>query len=95
MDGTFSIFFGIGFATLSLMTFSLYLNSDQVTLLYNQPKLLWVLVPLLQFLLFRIWSAAMDGKMHYDPILFILKDWPSAACLTMMVMTVLTVGRIS
>jgi 4-hydroxybenzoate polyprenyltransferase len=93
-DETFFSLFGIGFATISLLTFSLYLNSDQVSLLYQQPKILWVLVPLLQFLLFRIWKAAMDGKMHYDPIIFILKDLQSATCMTMMVVTVFIVGRI-
>ena len=94
-EESFFRMFGIGFATLSLLTFSLYLNSDKVSLLYQNPKFLWILVPLLQFLLFRIWRAAMDGEMHYDPIVFILKDLQSTACLTFMLVTVLTVSRIN
>lgn len=86
--------FGVGFATLSLLTFSLYLNSDQVSILYPKPEFLWILVPLIQFLLFRIWGEAMHGKMHYDPIVFILKDLQSVACLIFMLVTVMTVSTI-
>jgi 4-hydroxybenzoate polyprenyltransferase len=93
-EESFLHLFGIGFASVSLLTFSLYLNSEQVSLLYQNPKLLWILVPLLQFLFFRIWRAAMDGEMHYDPILFILKDLQCAACLTFMVVMVLAVSRL-
>ena len=94
-EESFFNMFGIAFAALSVLTFSLYLNSDQVSLLYQNPKYLWILVPLLQFLLFRIWRAAMDGEMHYDPIVFILKDLQSAACLTFMLVTVLAVSTIN
>jgi hypothetical protein len=87
--------FGICFAALSLLTFSLYINSDQVSGLYQSPKLLWILVPLLQFLLFRVWRAAIDGKMHYDPIIFILKDLASAACLMILSITILIIGRLN
>lgn len=93
-DETFFSLFGIGFAALSLLTFSLYLNSDQVSQLYQHPELLWILIPLLQFLLFRMWRTAIDGKMHYDPILFILKDLASAACLTIILMTILIIGKL-
>jgi len=94
-DETFFSLFGIGFAALSLLTFSLYLNSDQVSRLYQHPELLWILIPFLQFLLFRMWRAAIDGKMHYDPILFILKDLASAACLTIILITILIIGRLN
>ena len=94
-DETFFSLFGICFAALSLLTFSLYINSDEVSTLYQYPKLLWILVPFLQFLLFRIWRAAIDGKMHYDPIIFILKDFASAACLTIVLITILIIGGLN
>jgi hypothetical protein len=42
-----------------------------------------------------MWRAAIDGKMHYDPILFILKDLASAACLTIILITILIIGRLN
>lgn len=87
--------FGISFAVLSMLTFALYLNSEEVTLVYKNPKILWILVPLIQYLLLRMWNRAMHGKMHYDPIVFILKDKSSFVCLGVMVMVTVMVGRLS
>ena len=87
--------FGISFAVLSILTFALYLNSEEVKLVYQNPKILWVLVPLIQYLLLRIWNRAMNGHMHYDPIIFIFKDKSSFMCLGVMLTVIVTVGRLS
>jgi len=93
-ERSFLILFGVSFAVVSLLTFGLYLNSSEVQLIYNQPKILWILIPMIQFLLLRIWKASIDGKMHYDPIVFILKDLTSSMCLLLMLMTVILVGQL-
>jgi 4-hydroxybenzoate polyprenyltransferase len=36
--------FGISFAVLSILTFALYLNSEEIKFLYAQPKILWFLI---------------------------------------------------
>jgi len=38
------------------------------------PELLWLICPLLLYLLARIWSLALKGKLHEDPILFAITD---------------------
>ncbi len=94
IDSVFFSNFGVSTAVLSLLTFALYLNSEQVKLVYSQPRLLWFLVPLILFLLLRIWNAAFRGRMHYDPIIFILKDPGSLICLTLMLFSVVAIGQL-
>lgn len=94
-DMNYFLYFGISFAVVSLVTFAHYLNSEEIKLLYTQPKILWLLVPLFQFLLLRIWKVTISGKMHYDPVVFILKDFPSLTCLCAMLITVVAVGRLN
>lgn len=91
----FFLYFGIGFAVVSVLTFANYINSEDIKLLYSQPKILWLLVPIFQFLLLRIWKVTISGKMHYDPVVFILKDFPSLTCLGAMLITVVAVGRLN
>jgi len=85
--------FGISFAVLSIVTFALYLNSEEIKFLYAQPKILWFLIPLFQFLLLRIWKETISGRMHYDPILFILRDYLSFVCLCIMLFAISLVGK--
>ena len=87
--------FGISFAVLSIVTFALYLNSEEIKFLYAQPKILWFLIPLLQFLLLRIWKETISGRMHYDPILFILRDYLSFVCLCVMLLAISLVGKVN
>jgi len=87
--------FGISFAVLSILTFALYLNSEEVRYIYAQPKILWVLIPLLQFLLLRIWNETLSGRMHYDPIVFILRDRVCCICLCLMLFAVGTIGKVN
>jgi 4-hydroxybenzoate polyprenyltransferase len=87
--------FGISFAVLSIVTFALYLNSEEIKFLYAQPKILWFLIPLLQFLLLRIWKETISGRMHYDPILFILRDYLSFVCLCIMLLAISLVGKVN
>lgn len=87
--------FGISFAVISLVTFALYLNSEDIKLLYSQPRILWLLIPLLQYLFFRIWKVTISGKMHYDPVIFLLRDISSFLCICTMLVAVIIVGRLN
>ena len=62
------------------MVFALYINSDQVKLLYERPILLWLICPVLLFWISRIWLFAQRGRIHDDPIVFALKDKASYWC---------------
>jgi 4-hydroxybenzoate polyprenyltransferase len=87
--------FGIAFAVLSVSTFALYLNSAEVELIYKNPQYLWILVPLIQFLLLRLWNETINGRMHYDPVLFLLKDKLSLSCLTIMLSSTVILGKLN
>ncbi len=64
---------------LSILVLALYVTSDTVRSLYNQPKLLWLLCPLMLYWILRIWFITLRGKLHYDPVVFALRDRVSYA----------------
>ncbi len=68
---------GIAATFSSVLVLALYIDSDQVRLLYTQPDLLWLLCPIVLYLSLRIWVLARRGEMHEDPVVFILSDWRS------------------
>ena len=59
---------------LSIMVFTIYMNSDTVKVLYANPDLLWVAVPFLVYWLTRLWLYVQRGEMNQDPVVFVLKD---------------------
>ncbi|MBM2816666.1 MAG: UbiA prenyltransferase [Ignavibacteria bacterium] len=65
---------GIISGYMAVLVFSLYINSQEVLKLYNHPKLLWGIAPLMLYWVTRIWFLANRGKMHDDPIFFTVKD---------------------
>jgi len=65
---------GIVSGFLSVVVFSLYINSPEVTVLYSKPKLLWAISFLFLFWISRVWLFTTRGKMTDDPIIFAIKD---------------------
>ena len=59
---------------LAVLVLALYVNSEAVTKLYKNPKLLLLICPLLLYWISRVWMLAHRGQMHDDPIVFALKD---------------------
>lgn len=59
---------------LSVLVLALYINSDQVTLMYRTPMLLWLLCPVLLYWISRLWLEAYRGRMADDPIVATLRD---------------------
>ncbi len=64
---------GICSGFVSILVMALYINSDQVTKLYSNPSVLWMLCPLLLFWISRTWLSGR-GQIHHDPVLFALQD---------------------
>ena len=58
----------------AVMMLALYLNSEQVIMLYRTPQVVWAAVPILLFWIGWMWMQAHRGKMHDDPVVFALKD---------------------
>jgi 4-hydroxybenzoate polyprenyltransferase/phosphoserine phosphatase len=69
--------FGITSAFMSVLVLALYINSDSVRLLYTRPQVIWLLCPLLLYMITRIWLRAHRSALHEDPVIFVIRDRPS------------------
>ncbi|WP_303637823.1 UbiA family prenyltransferase [Stenotrophomonas tuberculopleuritidis] len=59
---------------IAVMVFALYINSPESLALYQHPKILWLLSPVLLYWMSRVWVVAHRGQMHDDPIVFAATD---------------------
>lgn len=71
--------FGTGASTVAGLVIVLYLQSDDVAVLYRQPEWLWLVCPLVLAWSMRVWLFASRGQMNEDPVLFALRDKGSYA----------------
>lgn len=66
--------FGIASGYLSVLVLAFYIDSTAVTALYSRPQMIWLLCLLVFFWISRVWLKTHRGEMHYDPVVFALKD---------------------
>jgi hypothetical protein len=59
-----------------VLVLALYIESEQVRLIYREPRLLWLLCPLLLYWIGRLWIVARRGG-GKDPLVFAATDPPS------------------
>lgn len=76
--------FGASSATLSILMFCFYINSKALTNQYQEPTLLWLVIPVLGYWLLRMWVKTQRGEMDDDPIVFSLKDRGSQVSIGLM-----------
>jgi 4-hydroxybenzoate polyprenyltransferase len=69
--------FGTVSAFLSVMVFALFINSEETRMQYATPEILWLICPLLLYMVSRIWLLAARGEIEEDPVIFALQDRPS------------------
>ncbi len=65
---------GIGAGYAAVVVLSLYLNSEEVLLLYATPEVVWGAVLVLLYWISWMWIQAHRGQMHDDPLVFAIKD---------------------
>jgi len=65
---------GTSSAMISILMFCFYVNSNVLADQYQQPTLLWLILPALCYWMMRMWIKTHRGEMHDDPIVFSLKD---------------------
>ncbi|MEY4275709.1 MAG: hypothetical protein RIS26_172 [Actinomycetota bacterium] len=68
---------GVMSAFIAVLIFALYIDSDAIKIQYAVPQIAWLAIPMLMYLIGRIWFKANRGQMNEDPILFVLRDLPS------------------
>ncbi len=66
--------FGTSSALMSVLMFCFYINNNALTNQYQQPDILWLIVPAICYWLMRMWIKTNRGEMHHDPIIFTMKD---------------------
>lgn len=66
--------FGSTSAFMAVLVLALYINSDAVRDLYGRPEVIWLLCPLVLYLLTRVWLLARRGELEEDPLVFLLRD---------------------
>lgn len=66
--------FGIASAFTAILVLALYINSGVVQALYSQPKMIWLLCPVLLYLITRIWMLSHRNELQEDPVVFIIRD---------------------
>jgi 4-hydroxybenzoate polyprenyltransferase len=76
----------------AILVLALYVNSPDVTRMYAQPILLWLIVPLLLYWVSRIWMKTHRGQMHDDPVVFAARDRTSMA-VALLVMVVMAMAQ--
>lgn len=59
---------------IAVAVFAFYINAPNTTELYDRPLVLWLICPLLLYVLWRIWGLAREEKLDEDPVLFALSD---------------------
>ncbi len=65
---------GISLGYMSVFIMGLYINSPVITEYYSNPKVIWLLFPLLTYWLGRLWILANRGEVNEDPLIFAIKD---------------------
>ncbi len=66
--------FGSASAYMAVLVLALYLNSEAVRDLYTHPEVIWLLCPLLLYMISRIWLLARRDELHEDPVVFVIQD---------------------
>ncbi|MGD8911945.1 MAG: UbiA family prenyltransferase [Candidatus Thiodiazotropha sp.] len=66
--------FGSASAYMAILVLALYINSEAVRDLYTHPEVIWLLCPLLLYLVTRIWLLARRDELHEDPVIFVIRD---------------------
>ena len=81
--------FGTISGYLSVLVLALYINSNNVLLLYRFSMFLWAICLLLLYWISRVWMLTTRGDLHDDPVIFALKDKVSWFTLLLTVITII------
>lgn len=80
---------GGGAGYLAVLVLALYINTTTSHALYQHPRYLWALCPLLLYWITHLWLVAHRRRMHDDPLIFALRDPMSLLLLALMGLTLM------
>lgn len=64
-----------GFA--AVVVLALFIDTPDMRGDYAHPDLVWLICPLVLYMIVRIWMLARRGQMNDDPVVFLMSDWRS------------------
>jgi 4-hydroxybenzoate polyprenyltransferase len=79
---------GVAAGYVSVLVLALYVNSPEVQVLYQNPKLIWAAVPVILFWISWIWMQTDRGNMHDDPLVFAVTDRTSLFCAAIFIVVI-------
>ncbi len=68
---------GIASGFASVVVLALFIDSPQMVENYPHPEMIWLVCPLVLYLVVRIWILARREEMNDDPVVFLMIDWRS------------------
>jgi len=68
---------GVASGFTAALVLALYINSAAVQELYTYQWLIWPLVPIVLYIIIRVWILAHRKEMDDDPVVFLANDWRS------------------
>ena len=71
------------------MVLALYIDTETARDLYSRPEFIWAALPIVLYWLSRMWLLGGRGELRGDPLMFALRDRPSVAAGTLMLLCVL------
>jgi len=86
---------GIVSGVISLIILALYINSGQVMILYKNPFLIWLALPILFYWLLHMWAVARHGNMTDDPIIYAFKDISSYIAFLIIIVIMIVAANIT
>jgi hypothetical protein len=73
-DSSLLSIMGVSSAFASVIVFSLYTRSPEVSRLYPHPQPLLLIAPFLLYWLVRVWLQAGRGELKEDPVTLAMRD---------------------
>ena len=68
---------GMASAFAAVVVLALFIDSPEIAQNYANPQMIWLVLPPVLFVAFRVWILARRREMHEDPVVFIMTDWRS------------------
>ncbi len=68
---------GIASGFAAIVVLALFIESPEVTTNFPRPEAIWLLLPLVLYLILRIWILARRKQVQDDPVIFLMTDWRS------------------
>lgn len=80
---------GLASGYLAVLVVALYINDPGMGSMYARQEMLWLLCPLLLYWVSRMWIKTGRGEMHFDPIVYAIRDRTSLLAVGAMIVVVM------